>query len=193
MLFLLWFPALSRLSPSTLADHCASFPLRFIVHRTRSRKIPTELRSIIYIFFFVGCSISWGCSLTASLTLVVSRCSFRFRSQPTDDVAKDLLHLFSHRERSQTLLPTELRSIIYFRGWVLGLFNNEFCSLLNICKNEEVIPRTLLFYESCAGTALFSQAVTRQVSSALMSLTSVFGMGTGGTSSPLAPAIQLSL
>ena len=44
---------------------------------------------------------------------------------------------------------------------------------------------------SCAGTALFSQAVTRQVSSALMSLTSVFGMGTGGTSSPLAPAIQL--
>ena len=44
---------------------------------------------------------------------------------------------------------------------------------------------------SCAGTALFFQAVTRQVSSALMSLTSVFGMGTGGTSSPLAPAIQL--
>ena len=29
---------------------------------------------------------------------------------------------------------------------------------------------------------LFSQAVTRQVSSAYMSLTSVFGMGTGGPS-----------
>ena len=33
-----------------------------------------------------------------------------------------------------------------------------------------------------AGTYLFSQVVSNQVSSALRSLTSVFGMGTGGTS-----------
>ena len=41
-----------------------------------------------------------------------------------------------------------------------------------------------------AGTVLSSQAVTRQVFSPLLSLTSVFGMGTGGTSTPLAPIMQ---
>ena len=41
----------------------------------------------------------------------------------------------------------------------------------------------------CVGTALFSRAVTRQVFSTLVSLTSVFGMGTGGSSPPLAPTI----
>ena len=34
----------------------------------------------------------------------------------------------------------------------------------------------------CVGTDLSSQSVARQVFSALMSLTSVFGMGTGGPS-----------
>ena len=34
----------------------------------------------------------------------------------------------------------------------------------------------------CVGEDLFSRAVSSQVSSALMSLTSVFGMGTGGSS-----------
>ena len=42
----------------------------------------------------------------------------------------------------------------------------------------------------CVGTALSFQAVTRQVFLTLMSLTSVFGMGTGGSSSPLAPTIE---
>ena len=40
------------------------------------------------------------------------------------------------------------------------------------------------------GIALSSQAVTRQVFSTLMSLTSVFGMGTGGSSSPVTPTIS---
>ena len=40
-----------------------------------------------------------------------------------------------------------------------------------------------------AGIDLFSQAASRQVSSALLSLTSVFGMGTGGTSALYTPAI----
>ena len=40
----------------------------------------------------------------------------------------------------------------------------------------------------CAGTDLSSQAASRQVLSALESLTTVFGMGTGGSSPPLAPA-----
>ncbi len=44
-----------------------------------------------------------------------------------------------------------------------------------------------IFHFSCVGAALFSRAASSQVFSALMSLTSVFGMGTGGPSPPLAP------
>ena len=44
---------------------------------------------------------------------------------------------------------------------------------------------SLLFTKT--GNVLFSRAVSRQVSSALKSLTSVFEMGTGGSSSPLSP------
>ena len=40
-----------------------------------------------------------------------------------------------------------------------------------------------------SGGDLFSRAVTRQVPSALKGLTSVFGMGTGGSPSPLPPEI----
>ena len=40
-----------------------------------------------------------------------------------------------------------------------------------------------------AGIDIVSQVVADQVSSTLKSLTSVFGMGTGGSSSPLTPAI----
>ena len=36
---------------------------------------------------------------------------------------------------------------------------------------------------------IISRAVTRQVSSALLSLTTVFGMGTGGTSALLSPTL----
>ena len=45
----------------------------------------------------------------------------------------------------------------------------------------------------CVGTALFSRAASSQVFSALMSLTSVFGMGTGGPSPPMAPTFLLRL
>ena len=38
-----------------------------------------------------------------------------------------------------------------------------------------------------SGSDLISQAVSSQVPSALLSLTSVFGMGTGGSSTPLPP------
>ena len=42
-----------------------------------------------------------------------------------------------------------------------------------------------------AGIDLSSQAVSSQVFSTRMSLTSVFGMGTGGTSLPLTPALRI--
>ena len=41
----------------------------------------------------------------------------------------------------------------------------------------------------CVGTYLFSRAAARQVSSAQVSLTSVFGMGTGGPSPQSAPTM----
>lgn len=47
----------------------------------------------------------------------------------------------------------------------------------------------LLFYES--GNVLLSRAVSHQVSSALKSLTTVFGMGTGVSSSLLSPHLNV--
>ena len=46
----------------------------------------------------------------------------------------------------------------------------------------------MLYLES--GDDLLSRAVSSQVPSALRGLTSVFGMGTGGTLSPLSPEIE---
>ena len=43
------------------------------------------------------------------------------------------------------------------------------------------------------GVFLFSQAASSQLSSALLSLTSVFGMGTGGPSASSTPTIYLHL
>ena len=51
--------------------------------------------------------------------------------------------------------------------------------------------RRLLFVLFCVGIALFSRAASSQVFSALMSLTSVFGMGTGGPSPPMTPTIYI--
>ena len=48
-------------------------------------------------------------------------------------------------------------------------------------KKEHLISQ-MLFMES--GDVLLSRAVSSQVPSALKGLTSVFGMGTGGTPSP---------
>ena len=42
----------------------------------------------------------------------------------------------------------------------------------------------------CVGIDLFFQSVSRQVSSALVSLTSVFGMGTGGPSPLKTPTVN---
>ena len=46
---------------------------------------------------------------------------------------------------------------------------------------------------ACVGVFLFFQIVTNQVSSALLSLTSVFGMGTGGPSASSTPTLYGSL
>ena len=56
-------------------------------------------------------------------------------------------------------------------------------------KNPQgLLPEGFVFRE--AGIYLFSQAVSSQLSSAQVSLTSVFGMGTGGTSPSSTPAVR---
>ena len=61
----------------------------------------------------------------------------------------------------------------------------------NFMHSKKATRKCESLFLICVGTALSSQAVARQVFSTLMSLTSVFGMGTGGSSSPLAPTIYL--
>ena len=58
-------------------------------------------------------------------------------------------------------------------------------------KKEGVCLSTNTFMES--GGVLLSRAVSSQVPSALRGLTSVFGMGTGGSLSPLSPEIEFFL
>ncbi len=56
-------------------------------------------------------------------------------------------------------------------------------------ENKDKAQLCALSYIS-AGIDLSSQVVANQVFSTRMSLTSVFGMGTGGTSQPLTPTIK---
>ena len=56
-------------------------------------------------------------------------------------------------------------------------------------KQKENAPRFLLERFDQVGDYLFSQAVSSQLSWARVSLTTVFGMGTGGTSPSLSPTI----
>ena len=65
---------------------------------------------------------------------------------------------------------------------------NIICYKANIITKKE----TLCFHTRflfCVGIYLFSQAAARQVSSAQVSLTSVFGMGTGGPSPQSTPTM----
>ena len=63
------------------------------------------------------------------------------------------------------------------------------CSAIELLRNvAAVLPAAM-----GSGGVLSSRAVSSQVLSALMGLTSVFGMGTGGTPSPLPPEIESNL
>ena len=66
-------------------------------------------------------------------------------------------------------------------GWTLCVRNTDclpFCGKASFFKRLE--RKTKIKF--CVSIDLFSRSVARQVSSALQSLTSVFGMGTGGPS-----------
>ena len=61
-------------------------------------------------------------------------------------------------------------------------------SIFGLHKRKK--PTETVGFLSCVGIALSSRGVTTKVFSALMSLTSVFGMGTGVPSSPKTPTLQ---
>ena len=63
--------------------------------------------------------------------------------------------------------------------WLVSVFHLAFSA------REQI---TLL--SDCVGIELFSRTVSRKVSSPLQSLTSVFGMGTGGPSAFVTPTIS---
>ena len=76
----------------------------------------------------------------------------------------------------------------FLSGWSLTpslLRKHRFTTFVRLAPNAEFASQTsvltnLLLQSSCVSVDLFSRAVSSQVFSALQSLTSVFGMGTGG-------------
>ena len=68
------------------------------------------------------------------------------------------------------------------------------CSAIELLRNNDSENLlTLRHHLLESGGVLLSRAVASQVPSALRGLTSVFGMGTGGTLSPLPPEIEFLL
>ena len=67
------------------------------------------------------------------------------------------------------------------------------CSAIELLRNIDPENLSTLRDHLESGGVLLSRAVSSQVPSALRGLTSVFGMGTGGTLSPLPPEIVFQL
>ena len=69
------------------------------------------------------------------------------------------------------------------------------CSAIELLRNNDSEKSFLILRNHLleSGGVLLSRAVSSQVPSALRGLTSVFGMGTGGTLSPLPPEIVFTL
>src|SRR5699024_2223855 len=85
-----------------------------------------------------------------------------------------------------TLKTMQTMHVMHLPGCTHNLDHPARRSIQN--KNPQgSLPEGFAFRE--AGIYLFSQAVSSQLSSAQVSLTSVFGMGTGGTSPSSTPAV----
>ena len=106
---------------------------------------------------------------------------------------KELVRPLTHETpSSHTLSPARVPPLLIPLPSLIPLPNSSLpLSLLNpkTTKKEkpEDLSSKLLYLDS--GNVLLSRAVSSQVPSALKGLTSVFGMGTGGTPSPSSPEI----
>ena len=120
-------------------------------------------------------------------------------------VKKDVLRLFLRKIPgviSETLFSSRISAAVLFSPYVCSAFLQNTCSCLlfplpaaSILSWMDTRKRTYsaLFLEKGSGGVLLSRAVSSQVPSALRGLTSVFGMGTGGTLSPLPPEFSIKL
>ena len=101
-----------------------------------------------------------------------------------------LFSAFSVQEHKKRITQTLYQ---YLRDWMapqVGLEPTTLrltaeCSAIELLRNMAVVVQFLLYNHLLeSGSDLLSRAVSSQVPSALRGLTSVFGMGTGGTLSP---------
>ena len=137
--------------------------------------------------------------ITAVLLLCRHRLIFPGRFQPSI-VSTDELNYRVRDGNGWTLIAknTDLRlrysvfvsfslAIIHAQGEFVNSYFDNFCkffqNLSDKRKNRSYYCSSLY----CVGIALSSRAASSQVLSALMSLTTVFGMGTGGPSSLKTP------
>ena len=157
----------------------------------------TLLSSLILSGIF--CTSAFAAVITPSRTEI---------SDTIKNGTANAIPFFSNRQRTLSSLANfpacsallrSLRSFSFFRSLQSFHIQTADAKLPSLSRlghplfplmKKAVHFRELLF--SKTGNDLFSQAVSRQVSSALKSLTSVFGMGTGGSSSPLSPDFILS-
>ena len=77
----------------------------------------------------------------------------------------------------------------YGNRWILIAINTDFCPFFQTNRETDRRPFPIHLSELKFWHYLSSQAVSRQVLSAQMSLTTVFGMGTGGSSLQSTPDI----
>ena len=118
------------------------------------------------------CGWPYVASLHVHLTLRTKRCS--------ESVVVSLLHLllpcFSQNRLTRTL--TQIQPLQpWLEASLVGLASRR------LAKRKRPTFRQTFFFQSISGF-LSSQAVSSQVLSAFMSLTTVFEMGTGGSSQP---------
>ena len=80
--------------------------------------------------------------------------------------------------------------LLLFRNAVMS---DDVSSIFQFQTKEKRLRISSEAFSVQVGDYLFSRAVSSELSSAQVSLTSVFGMGTGGTSPSSTPAIHMAL
>ena len=100
-------------------------------------------------------------------------------------LSRRFLHLFCHTNFGIYFCNSRyFLSVIFDKQLVQFSIYYVYCQLFFV---NHLLTKIYFLDQVITGNVLLSRAVSRQVSSALKSLTSVFGMGTGVSSSLLSP------
>ena len=74
------------------------------------------------------------------------------------------------------------------------MYHKNYCIIfMQKCQAKYEIPKKILKSTTSIGISLFSHLVAKALFSAPLSLTSVFGMGTGGPSASSTPTVKLNI